>query len=77
MQVASARRNQDAPARQHGRHQIRQRLAGAGSGFSKENASLFERVGHARGEFALAGPGFEGLVASGQGAVIGENVRDP
>jgi hypothetical protein len=34
-------------------------------------------VGHARGEFALAGPGFEGLVASGQGAVIGENVRDP
>ena len=60
LQVLGAGRDDDALAAQDRRHEVGERLAGAGAGLDEEHAAVLERVGDRRGHAALAVARLEG-----------------
>ena len=54
------------------RHQVRQRLAGAGPGLREQDTAVLERAGHRRRHRALALARLEVIDGARQHAVIGE-----
>ena len=60
LQVLGAGRDDHALAAQDRRHEVGERLAGAGAGLDEEHAAVLERVGDRRGHAALAVARLEG-----------------
>ena len=61
LQRARARGDEHAPAGEHGRDEVGERLADAGAGLGDERAAVVEQSGDLSGEPPLAGPRLEAL----------------